>query len=59
MFGTLVIVANMKILISSYLISGWLLFFVLGSTVFYMFCYWFLSVGMTQGNDYGTLDMLL
>lgn len=49
----------MKILISSYLISGWLLFFVLGSTVFYMFCYWFLSVGMTQGNDYGTLDMLL
>ena len=34
-FTMLVIVSNMKILISSFLISGLLLFFVIGSVAFY------------------------
>ena len=57
-FGTLVIVSNMKILISSYLISGWLIFFVLGSTLFYILCYWLISISAPVSNDYGTLAML-
>lgn len=58
-FGTLVIVANMKILISSFLINGWLIFFVLGSTLFYIFCYWMISYVFTSSAEYGTLYMLM
>lgn len=53
-FGALVIVANMKILISSYNIGFWLLFFVIGSTLFYIFVYWFLSTQFTASNEFGT-----
>ena len=53
-FGALVIVANMKILISSYNIGFWLLFFVFGSTLFYIFVYWFMSKQLVASNEFGT-----
>ena len=58
-FGTIVIVSNMKILISSYLYNGWLFFFVLGSTIFYMLCYSLISYGFSGSQEFGTLQMIL
>jgi len=58
-FGTLVIVSNMKILISSYLISWWTIFFVFGSTIFYIICYAIISAAFLNSDQYGTLYMLL
>ena len=46
-FGSLVIVSNMKIMISSYLINGYMLFFVIGSTLFYILCYVIISFCLT------------
>ena len=53
-FGALVIVANMKILISSYNIGFMLLFFVIGSTLFYIFAYWFIATEFVANNEFGT-----
>ena len=58
-FGTLVIVSNMKIMISSYLVSGWMLFFVIGSTLFYVLCFVIISFGLTSSPEFGTLTMML
>ena len=58
-FGTLVIVVNMKIFISSFLINFWLLFFVVGSTLVYVLFYWVISAFFTAAPEYGTLYMLL
>ena len=55
----MVIVSNMKIAISSYLISFWLLFLVIGSVLFYIFCYAVISAGFTMSDDYGTFYMLM
>ena len=55
-FCMLVLVANLKILISSYLITGWLLFFVLGSTIFYFLCFWVVSVYAPMENDYYSMQ---
>lgn len=48
----------MKIMISSYLISGWLIFFVLGSTLFYILCYIIISGSLTSSMEFGTFYML-
>ena len=58
-FGTLVIVSNMKIMISSYLVSGYMLFFVIGSTLFYVICYVVISFSLTSSTEFGTLTMML
>lgn len=58
-FGTIVIVSNMKILISSYLVSFWLLFFVVGSTAFYILCYSIISSSFKASQEYGTFYMLM
>ena len=58
-FGTLVIVSNMKIMISSYLINGYMLFFVIGSTLFYILCYVLISFCSTSSQEFGTLTMML
>ena len=49
----------MKILISSYLISFWIIFFVLGSTLFYVLCYWLISAGMVNSQEYGSFYMVM
>ena len=46
-------------MISSYLYSFWMLFFVIGSFVFYVFFYVFISMSFTASADYGTIHMLL
>ena len=58
-FGSLVIVSNMKIMISSYLINGYMLFFVIGSTLFYILCYVIISFCLTGSQEFGTLTMML
>ena len=58
-FGTLVIVSNMKIMISSYLVSGWMLFFVIGSTLFYILCFVIISFGLKASPEFGTLTMMM
>mmetsp|Transcript_6511 Transcript_6511/g.7803 ORF Transcript_6511/g.7803 Transcript_6511/m.7803 type:complete len:253 (+) Transcript_6511:2820-3578(+) len=58
-FMMLVIVSNMKILISSFLITYLLLFFVLGSVGFYYFVYVLEAGSMTTSEQYGTLLMLM
>ena len=58
-FGALVIVINMKIMISSFLINGWMLFFVVGSTLFYILCFIIISFGFTGSQEYGTLTMMM
>ena len=58
-FATIVIVANMKIMISSYLVSGWMLFFVIGSTLFYVLVYVLISFLSTNSQEFGTLQMML
>ena len=58
-FGSLVIVSNMKIMISSYLINGYMLFFVIGSTLFYILCYVIISFCLTDSQEFGTLTMML
>ena len=46
-------------MISSYLYSFWMLFFVIGSFVFYVLFYIFISMSFTASADYGTIHMLL
>ena len=58
-FGTLVIVSNMKIMISSYLVNGWSLFFVIGSTLFYILCYVIISFCLVNSAEFGTLTMMM
>lgn len=58
-FGTIVIVSNMKIMISSYLVSGFMLFFVIGSVLFYLLCYVIISAGLVSSSEYGTLHILV
>ena len=58
-FGTLVIVVNVKIAISSYLISFWMLFFVIGSVLIYATFYAVISMFLPISADYGTILMLL
>ena len=58
-FAILVIVSNMKILISSYLINGIIIFFVFGSIAFYYLIYWFQSYGSVESNQYGTLPVMM
>ena len=57
-FTTLVIVSNMKILISSYLINGFMLFLVIGSVLFYFLCLWMISHFLTASQQFGALGML-
>lgn len=54
-FASIVIVSNMKIMISSYLITGWMLFLLIGSTSFYCFCYIMISYVLTSSQEFGTL----
>lgn len=58
MFGALVIVSNIKIMISSFLVSFYMLFFVIGSTVFYISNLWVISSNFVLSDSYGTLYML-
>ena len=46
-------------MISSYLYSFWMLFFVIGSFVFYVLFYIFISMSFTASADYGTIHMLM
>lgn len=57
-FTTLVIVSNMKIMISSYLYNGWMLFFVIGSVLFYFLTFWLLSRFITSSDQYNNLHEL-
>ena len=51
-FTVLVIVANVKVLISSYLITFWLIFLVIGSVAFYFLSFWIVSIIWVTENDY-------
>ena len=59
MFGCLVIMSNIKVLISSYLFSFWQLFLCIGSTLFYIICYWVISGGITISDQFGSFYMLM
>lgn len=58
-FGTIVIVSNMKILISSYQVSIFNVFLVMASTLVYILFYTTISSGITVSNDFGTFYMLM
>ena len=58
-FGCIVIVSNMKVLISSYLISWFQLFLIIGSTLFYVMCYVIISDSITISNEFGSFYMLM
>jgi len=57
-FGALVFVSNIKILISSFLVTWWMLFFVFGSTIFYIINYVIISDAAVSSDQYGTLAMM-
>ena len=57
-FGTLVIVSNIKILISSFQITWWMLFFVIGSTAFYISNFTIISTVLVNSDQFGTFTML-
>ena len=57
-FGMLVIVSNMKILVSSYRINWVILFLTFGSTAMYFVIYTLQSNTGPKSEQYGTLDML-
>ena len=54
----LVIVSNMKILVSSFLIEGVIIFCVFGSVSFFFLIFW-LESESTSSIQYGTLPMLM
>ena len=54
----LVIVSNMKIIISTFLIGGLILFVVIASVAFYFLIFWLESIG-ENSNQYGTLTMMM
>lgn len=58
-YGTLVIVVNVKILISSYLITCWEVLQVAGSVGFYIFCYSLISSQFLSSDEYGTFYMMM
>ena len=58
-FGTLVIVSNMKVLISSYQVSIVNIFLVAASTLLYIIFYTIISRGLVLSDDYGTFYMLM
>ena len=58
-FGTLVIVANIKLLVSSFLINWVMIFLIFASVLLYLIFYLVISSSFTTSEDYGTLLMLL
>jgi len=58
-FTMLVIVSNIKILISSYQVSGINLFFVFGSIGFYFLVFVLESKNMMSSEQFGTLYMMM
>ena len=58
-FTMLVLLANVKILISSFLISGWALFFVLGSVIFFFINFWAISALFPENDDFGALQNMV
>ena len=58
-FGVLVIVSNMKVLISSYQVSVVIIFLVAASTLLYIIFYTLLSRGFPVSDTYGTFYMLM
>ena len=50
---------NVKIVISSFLISFWMLFFVIGSVLVYAGFYLSISMFIPISAEYGTIYMLL
>ena len=58
-FGAVVIVSNMKIFISSYLISGMNIFLCFGSTLTYVLSFWLISHFSTGSQEFGTLKMIV
>jgi hypothetical protein len=57
-FGALVIVANMKILCSSFLISIFQISVVILSVLSYILCYYILSTSM-KSAEYGSIQILM
>ena len=57
-FLSIVIVANMKILVSSYLINVGLIFTILISFLTYIFAYSMISGVFVVSNEYGTMYMM-
>lgn len=58
-FTVLVIVANVKILISSYLITFWALLWVVASVAFYFVCFVMTSTIFPESNDYAAFQNML
>ena len=55
----IVIVVNMKILISSFEVTLILLLLVLASIAVYLVCFWFATYYSAETDDFGTLVELL
>ena len=49
----IVIVANIKLLISSYEMTLWLNLLVVTSIVVYLACFWFITWWSAESNDFG------
>lgn len=58
-FTCIVIVVNMKLMISSYEITHVLLFLVIASIAFYIFCFWFMSFYSAETDDFGIFTHLM
>lgn len=58
-YGALVIVSNMKIMISSYRINIGLVVLVLLSVLLYILSYVFISAGLVLSDEYGTFYMMM
>lgn len=58
-FTCIVLVVNMKLLISSFEITGYLLFLVIASISVYVFCFWFASWYSPEASDYGVFTHLM
>ena len=58
-FGTLVIVANIKLLVSSFLINWVMIVLILASVLLYIIFYIIISHCFEDSEDFGTFYMLM
>lgn len=56
MFYVVIIVVNIKVLISSFQYTFWMLFWIIASVLFYYACFILVSFTYPRGNYYGDLE---
>ena len=57
-FSCIVVVANVKLIISSYEMTGWLWLLIMSSIIVYIACFWYITWWSAAADDFGIFTEL-